>query len=163
MKGTGIFRTLGISAAGLSIQRMKLDVIAENLANVETTRTAQGGPYKRKQVSISTSPETRSAAVPFSGYLKQFPVDRFAGNVSTANSAPPAEIPQGQIESDEKTPFTLRYDPGHPDANENGVVSMPNVNVIDEMVDMITATRAYEANINAIQSAKDMFLKALEI
>ncbi|MBN1164715.1 MAG: flagellar basal body rod protein FlgC [Candidatus Krumholzibacteriota bacterium] len=159
----GIFKTIGISASGLSIQRMKLDVIAENLANVETTKTPGGGPYQRKTVTIKTIQEKRPSGIPFRAYLG----DRLTAGADEDHISPSriaaAKIPEGTVEVDKNTPFTLKYDPYHPDADSEGVVRMPNVNVIDEMVDMITATRAYEANVTAIQSAKNMFLKALEI
>ena len=159
MDRIGLFKTMDISAAGLSLQRMKLDVVAENLANAETTRTENGEPYRRKTVTVKTVKDTRRAASAGMGRFSELLTE----HVMPALSAPPAEVPEGAVGTDEKTPFTLRYDPGHPDADENGVVRLPNVNIIDEMVDMITATRAYEANVTAIQAAKDMFMKALEI
>ena len=163
MNGMGIFKTIGISASGLSIQRMKLDVIAENLANVETTRTPEGGPYRRKMVTIKTIREKGSSPVPFRAYLgDRFSEQPGAGFIPRSRKQA-AQVPQGTVEVDNNTPLTLKYDPHHPDANDAGVVRLPNVNVIDEMVDMIAATRAYEANVTAIQSAKNMFLKALEI
>ena len=159
MNRIGLFRTMRISAAGLSVQRMKLDAVAENLANAETTRTGDGGPYRRKVVNVKVMKERRRSRLPepkrFAGLLK--------GSFPVAGAARAAEFPEGTVEVDDSTPFTLKYDPGHPDADENGIVQMPNVNIIDEMVSMITATRAYEANVTAIQSAKDMFLKALDI
>ncbi|MBU8922779.1 MAG: flagellar basal body rod protein FlgC [Bacteroidales bacterium] len=162
MQGTGLFRTMNISASGLSVQRMKLDVIAENLANIETTRTRDGGPYKRKTVSITPVKEkgisSRGINGPFESLLDQ------SSRIDISSTGRSMYYrPEGRIVEDENTPYTLKYDPGHPDANTDGVVTMPNVNVIDEMVDMITATRAYEANVTAIQAAKDMFLKAIEI
>jgi flagellar basal-body rod protein FlgC len=158
----GLFRTMRISAAGMSVQRMKLETIAENLANAETTRTEEGGPYKRKTVSVELIEEQRENLAPGGGRFADLLSNRF-GSGFHVKATPPAQIPKGGVAVDEETPFTLRYDPGHPDADEDGIVKMPNVNVIDEMVDMITATRAYEANVTALQAAKDMFIKALEI
>ncbi len=152
---------MNISAAGLSVQRMKLDVIAENLANVETTKVADGGPYRRKTVSIEPVAEKRIPSLIGQGSFQEIFAERLGGR--TASLAPSVLRPEGSIVEDEKTPFTLKYEPGHPDADEDGVVTLPNVNVVDEMVDMIIATRAYEANVTAIQSAKDMFMRALDI
>ncbi len=162
MKGTGIFRAMNISSAGLTVQRMKLDAIAENLANAETTRTEEGGPYRRKSVNISAGKESAAPKYgqgDFAGLLAGY----MEHSTAPVLIDPPVEIPVGTIEIDERTPFMLHFDPDHPDADADGMVRMPNVNVIDEMVDMVTATRAYEANVTAIQSAKNMFLKALEI
>ncbi|MBD3179658.1 MAG: flagellar basal body rod protein FlgC, partial [Candidatus Latescibacteria bacterium] len=141
---------------GLSVQRMKLDVISENLANVETTRTEEGTPYARKTVNI----EAREIR-PVSSFSEMYGgiLDRFNEGEKAGGSM----VPVAEIVEDRETPFTLKYDPGHPDADANGMVKMPNVNVIDEMVRMVTATRAYEANVTAIESAKSMFMRALEI
>lgn len=162
MSGFGLFRTLQISAAGLAAQRLKLDTAAENIANVETTKTENGEPYRRKVVNIKAArqkPELMPGSVGFAELLERsgrhLPVGlrRRDGDI----------VPQASVESDDKTPFTLKYEPGHPDADENGFVRYPNINIIDEMVDLVTASRAYEANVTAIQAAKDMFIKALEI
>ncbi|NLY11502.1 MAG: flagellar basal body rod protein FlgC [Firmicutes bacterium] len=134
-----IFQAFRISASGLTAERVRMDTIANNLANANTTRTEDGGPYRR-----------------------QVPV--FA--MIEAND--PKAIVKGQgvkvveIVSDQAPPRMV-YDPQHPDANADGYVAMPNVHVVKEMVDLISATRAYEANITAINSAKAMAQKALEI
>ncbi|OQX84932.1 MAG: flagellar basal body rod protein FlgC [Candidatus Latescibacteria bacterium 4484_7] len=158
----GLFKTLEISAAGLSVQRMRLDVIAENLANVETTKTAKGEPYRKKRVVIKA---VKDRARPAAGQMEFSRImESNTGYIPLRLGRHSAsEIPEGSVKTDDKTPFTLRYEPGHPDADKNGFVKYPNVNVIDEMVDMVTASRAYEANVTAIQTAKDMFLKAIEI
>ncbi|MBN2071830.1 MAG: flagellar basal body rod protein FlgC [Candidatus Krumholzibacteriota bacterium] len=163
MIGTGIFRTLSISSAGLSVQRMRLDVIAENLANVETTRTEEGGPYRRKEVTITAVKDKPAGGSLAAGNFNDIFARRIGIEIDQRSSANASRRPEGEITRDETTPLTLKYDPGHPDADEKGIVSMPNVNVIDEMVDMITATRAYEANVTAIQAAKDMFNNAIDI
>lgn len=135
----GIFDTFRISASGLTAERLRMDTIANNLANAETTQTEEGGPYKRQTVIF--------AAV--DGEKKQGKqVGRGVRVVGVA--ADPTEP-------------RLVYNPQHPDSDSEGYVRMPNVNVVTEMVDLITATRAYEANITAINSAKSMALKALEI
>jgi flagellar basal-body rod protein FlgC len=120
------------SASGLSAQRRRLEVIARNLANAETTRTPQGGPYQRQLVV-------------FSQQLEQ------AGGVEVA-----------EVTTDPSPGRTI-YQPGHPDADERGYVTLPNVNVMEEMVDMIGATRSYEANVTALNATKSMVRKALEL
>jgi flagellar basal-body rod protein FlgC len=132
----GSFSSIDISASGLLAQRTRLDVIANNIANAETTRTAQGGPYRRQEVV-------------FSQHLANSQAE--SGGVDVA----------GVVVS--KDPVKMVYDPGHPDAGADGMVAMPNVNPVQEMVDMISATRAYEANVQAINSARSMASKALEI
>jgi len=162
MSGFGLFRTLEISAAGLAVQRLKLDTAAENIANVETTKTESGEPYRRKLVNIQAAKEKRRFRLGSGG---------FAGLLESSGRHLPVGlkkrdediVPRANVETDDNTPFTLKYEPGHPDADENGFVRYPNINIIDEMVDLVTASRAYEANVTAIQAVKDMFMKALEI
>jgi len=133
-----LFHSLDISASGLTAQRLRMDTIANNLANVNTTRTERGGPYRR-QMPVFEARES------FAGTFR-----RLAG------------VRVARIEEDTDPP-RLVYDPGHPDADADGYVRMPNVNVVTEMVDMISASRAYEANIAALNAAKAMAIKALEI
>ncbi len=132
-----VFSALDISASGLHAERVRMDVIANNLANANATRTAEGGPFRRQLVILRGT----EAGSPFQAGLGV----RVAGVV------------------DDPTPFPLLYNPGHPDADANGYVEMPNVNVVAEMVDMITALRSYEANITAIDSTKAMTGRALDI
>lgn len=132
------FDTFSISGSGLTSQRLRLDLIANNIANVHTTRTEEGGPYKR--------------LVPV--FTQRLAVAK--GNTEGAGVAVTA------ILKDEGSP-RLVYEPGHPEADEQGFVSYPNINVANEMVDMIGATRAYEANATVIEAAKDLAEKALEI
>lgn len=138
--------SMQISASGLTAHRVRMNIISMNLANVNTTRTEEGGPYRRKI--------TINQAVPFKDTLIR------------AQHSPVAEAERGvkvtQIVNSSE-PFRQVYDPSHPDANEAGYVLYPNVNVITEMVNMMTALRSYEANVTAINAAKDMALKALEI
>jgi len=134
-----LFRVFDISASGMTAERLRMDTIANNLANVNTTRTARGGPYRRQMVVF----EERLAQA--SGY-------GLRGN----------GVRVSRIVEDDDPP-RLVYDPHHPDANEQGYVEMPNVNIVTEMVDMITASRAYEANVAALNAAKAMALKALDI
>ncbi len=142
----GFLQALQTSAAGLSAQRIRMNTISSNLANINTTRTQQGGPYKRKDVLFEAS----SANTPFKDVLRS----RMTDGLTTVKVA-------GVIEDDR--PFKMKYDPGHPDANKEGYVEMPNVNLVEEMVNMISATRSYEAGVAVIKSAKSMALKALDI
>jgi len=131
-----LFHTMDISASGLTAQRLRLDTIANNLANAETTRTVDGTPYRRQV------PVFREVLDGISGDL---------GGVEVV------EIVKDQ------SPFRMVYDPGHPDANPEGYVLYPNVNPVIEMTDMISATRSYEANLSVMNACKSMFLKALDI
>lgn len=144
----GFFGSLDTSASGLTAQRLRLDVISQNMANASTTRTEEGGPYKRKSVVFEQIQNEPSGS--FSSILNK---KKQSGN----NGVRVAQIVEDESEG------SLVYDPTHPDANEEGYVEMPNVNVIDEMVNMISASRSYEANVNSFNSMKSMFTKALEI
>jgi flagellar basal-body rod protein FlgC len=132
----GLFDALSISSTGMSAERLRMDVIAENLANAETTRTPEGGPYRRQEVLLE------QASPSFGEVLGGV---RVAGIVS--DSSPARRI----------------YDPGHPDADKQGYVTLPNVNPVNEMVDLITAQRGYEANVTAMSAAKQMFTKTLDV
>jgi flagellar basal-body rod protein FlgC len=123
-----------VSASGLSAQRKRLDIIANNIANAETTRTARGGPYRKQQVVFSVGQDN--------------------GDTSGVRVTEVVEDPRAPK-------IVLR--PGHPDADAKGFVAMPNVNVMEEMVDMVSATRAYEANVASLDAAKTMIKKALDI
>ncbi len=140
------FSALQISASGLTAQRIRMNVISSNLANVQTTRTAQGGPYKRRDIVFQAIPSPSSFHEVFRNALNDWV----------------AEVRVVDIVTDGNPP-KMRYAPNHPDADASGYVAMPNINVIEEMVNMLSATRSYEANVTAIQSAKGMALKALEI
>lgn len=140
----GFFDILKISASGLRAQRTRMEVIATNLANIHTTRTAEGGPFQKKEVVFTATDVSEE---------KRF--DRLLSE--KVEGVKIDEI------SESKKPFEKVYDPGHPDADGEGYVSFPNINLMEEMADMIAATRSYEANINVINTTKEMFLKALEI
>ena len=142
------FGSLDTSASGLTAQRLRLDVISQNMANASTTRTEEGGPYKRKSVVFEQVQNESSNS--FSSILNK--------KIQSGNNG----VRVAQIVEDESE-GSLVYDPTHPDANEEGYVEMPNVNTIDEMVNMISASRSYEANVNSFNSIKAMFTKALEI
>ncbi len=164
----GLFSAIKISASGLRGQRTKMDVVAKNLANAETTRTADGTPYRRqraifKQVLGDKINRNRMAMGRTSG---DFMTRTQPGHMSAAPFNPQGRgdgvSSEVQVASD-SSEFRVVYDPGHPDADADGYVLMPNVNPITEMVDMISASRAYEANVSAVQTAKDMFNDALKI
>lgn len=135
-----IFSTMELSASGLNAQRQRLNVIAENLANAQVTRTPQGGPYLRKNVILETQP---------------------AEDFGSLMEAPTKVAVTDIVESREG--LTQEYDPSHPDANAEGVVTWPNVNPVTEMVSLVLASRAFDANVAAFKAAKTMALKALEI
>jgi len=139
-----IFDTMRISASGLTAERLRMDTIASNIANVNTTRTEEGGPYRRKIAVFRENLETE--------------INRQKGTIERVSRGVKAV---GVVEDD--SPLQSVYDPSHPDANEDGYVMMPNVNILNEMVDMIASTRAYEANVTVINATKSMMLKALEI
>lgn len=142
------FDAMNISASGLTAQRLRMDVISENIANVSTTRTAEGGPYQRKTVIFQEMGEKD----PFSSVFKDA-----VRRVHQGQGVRVSKV----VEDD--TPGSLAYDPSHPDANEEGYVRMPNVNIVEEMVNMISASRSYEANITAVNSTKAMINKTLEL
>lgn len=147
-----MFKTIDISASALTAHRLWLDVISDNLANVNTTRTPEGGPYKRKMVIFES--RERSFPPKFSISLPPSPkrISDFKGE----------GVRVKEIVED-RTPPRLVYDPNHPDANKEGYVAYPNVNVVREMVDMIAASRSYEANLMTINTTRSMFMNALEI
>ena len=135
-----LFGGLEISASALTAERLRMDVVAENLANAQTTRGADGQPYRRKEVIL----QERGGG--FGGRL-----EAAMGGVEVAGIA------------QDQTPLKRVYDPGHPDADADGYVAMPNVDTVTEMVDLIGAQRAYEANVTAMQAAKQMFARTLEL
>jgi flagellar basal-body rod protein FlgC len=149
----GLFTTINTAATGLTAQRTRLDVIANNMANVNTTRTTEGGPFRRSRVVFRprvSQPYWRSP------FLPTFLKEQIGRGVRVV-----------KVEKDFDAEVRLVYDPTHPDAIKSGprqgYVEYPNVNVVNEMVDMISASRAYEANVAIMNGSKSMFLKALEI
>ena len=146
-----MFDALNVSATGLTAERLRMDVTAENLANAQTTRGADGQPYRRKEVVL--------AEVQSGGFGSQLAKAIGAGS---ASGSQPGGVEVAGITQDQ-TPGKLVYDPGHPDADAKGYVRMPNVDTVAEMVDLITAQRGYEANVTAMQTAKSMFAKTLDI
>jgi flagellar basal-body rod protein FlgC len=146
-----MFDALNVSATGLTAERLRMDVTAENLANAQTTRGADGQPYRRKEVVL--------AEVQSGGFGSQLAKAIGAGS---ASGSQPGGVEVAGMTQDQ-TPGKLVYDPGHPDADANGYVRMPNVDTVAEMVDLISASRAYEANVTAMNAAKQMFSKTLDL
>lgn len=149
----GLFNTINVAASGLTVQRLRQDVIADNIANVNTTRTNEGGAFRRSRVIVRPRVEQPYYRSPF---LPQ-PLDNGVGRGVRAVS----------VEKDHDSDLRLVYDPTHPDAilsgEKQGYVEMPNVNVVEEMVDLISASRSYEANVAVIDNATTMFQQALQI
>lgn len=180
------FTSLNINASALKAQRLRMDTISGNLANINTTRQADGsvGAYRRKQVvfapilnqAMNSTPIDKNghygpyspngmelspsvAGIEFTGQGR--PV--LKGGVSINEGTPLQGVQVVEITEDQQSPVRLVYEPGHPDANAEGYVEMPNINVVTEMVDMISATRAYEANTTAVANFKTMFKATIQI
>ncbi len=137
---------MNVSASGMTAQRLRLDIISQNIANVSTTRDENGNVYRRKTVVFSEKDVT-----PFGDILMK--------TAGTAGNG----VKVTKISEDRESALRKVYDPSHPDADEEGYVSYPNVNVVQEMTDMIDATRSYEANVTAFNATKNMALKGLEV
>ncbi len=144
-----LFSSMNISAAGMAAQRARLDVVAENIANAESTRTAAGGPYRRRQVVFQTIPSAQQSF----------------GSVFQSTMKSQASFQSVKVSQviEDQTPFRQVYDPSHPDADAQGMVKMPNVNTVQEMVDMNSAARGFESNVTVMEASKRMFLKSLEL
>ena len=167
-----MFRSLGIAASGLSAQRTRLEVTAQNLANAEVTRGPDGKPYARRTVSMQATPLEQREGGP--GFLPLPPLVSQPGEIAPVaqptrfNLAArhPVEAANGVTVTgirEDTSEGPLVYDPGHPDADANGYVRCPNVRVTDEIVELMDARRIYEANATVFQSAKQMLRKALDI
>jgi flagellar basal-body rod protein FlgC len=163
LKQNTSFQQLNISASGLVAQRQRLDAISRNLANLQTTRTVEGGPYRPLVTTFS-----EETVASFNELLSQQQLQLMATNdahlLPDLDSALNYQLAgvQAQVTPADRPP-RLEYDPDHPDANPEGYVSYPDINVVEEMSQLVLATRAYEANVTAMKAAKDMALKALEI
>jgi len=147
----GLFDAIDIAGSGLSAERLRMDVTSENLANAQTTRGADGQPYRRKEVvlqEVGRTPATFASAL--QGAMGSAPSSR-GGGVQVAGIVQDA------------SPNRRVYDPGHPDAGTDGYVELPNVNTVTEMVELISSSRAYEANATAMQTAKTLFTRTLDL
>ncbi len=141
-----LFTAMDVSSSALSAERTRMNLISSNLANANSTRTAEGGPYKRKDAVFAAQPVGQT----FGDALNKAGRERL-------NKVGVVEVVEDQ------NPPRMQYDPTHPEADAKGYVAMPNVNVVEEMADMIAATRSYEANVTTMQATKNMALKTLEI
>lgn len=141
------FNSINVSASGLTAERLRMDLISENIANANTTRTPSGTPYRRK-VAIFREQQPDAFAMA---------LGKASGAYGSGNGVEVAGIEEDQ------SPFKKEYNPNHPDADADGFVSLPNVEVVNEMINMISASRAYEANVTSIANTKSMAMKALEI
>lgn len=135
----GSFSSFDISSSGIYAQRVRMDAIANNIANAESTRTPEGGPYKRQSVTFKAIYQD-----------------------VTGKQIQPAGV-SAEKATEAESDYRSVYDPGHPDADSSGYVKMPNVNIVEEMVDMVSATRAYEANVTAMNSVKSMISSAIDL
>ena len=144
------FSILNISATGLTAQRLRMDVISDNIANVNTTRTPEGGPYRRKIILFSEIQKEKDDD--FISVFENLKSNELDGGVKVVG-----------IIDDNKTPLKRVYDPSHPDAGPDGYVNYPNINVVSEMGDMISASRAYEANLQVVGTFRNMSIRAIDI
>lgn len=144
----GMFSAFNVNASGLTAQRYRMDIISENVANANTTRTEDGTPYRRKVVT-------------FAEKGNQTPFSKVLGHASAGYSGSGVKV--DRVTEDTWTEMNKVYDPSHPDADENGYVTYPNVNIVTEMTNLIDASRAYEANSTAFSASKSMALKGLEL
>jgi flagellar basal-body rod protein FlgC len=148
------WNSLRISASGLSAQRLRLDMVSNNIANAQTTRTAEGGAYKRQDVVFS--PQGPASHLP--GFIAA----RLSNSPVASRGLQSGGVEVAQVVTDQEAGPRV-YDPNHPDADEEGYVTYPNVNLVVEMTNMLSATRSYEANLSVIEAVKRMALKALDI
>jgi flagellar basal-body rod protein FlgC len=145
----GLYTSLDIAASGLTAQRLRMDLIADNIANASTTRTPQGGPFRRRLAVFAPRSEPPPAPV--------------APGTDWANSPMPYHGVRVVGIVDDQSPFNVVHDPGHPDADINGDVAFPNVDPIVEMVDLIESNRAYEANLSVFETTKQLLMRTLTI
>ena len=145
-----LFSSFNIASSGMTAQRLRMDVISENIANVKTTRTDEGGAYVRKNVVLAEKGNN-------------YGIKTFSEIFDATRSGVGNGVKATAIVNDTDTPMELVYDPSHPDADENGYVTYPNVNIITEMTDLIDASRSYEANATAFEASKSMAAKGLQI
>lgn len=141
-----LFGAISVSASGMDAQRSRAELITENLANADTTRTPEGGPYRRKDAIFTAAPPSYS----------------FADELSAASSSGTQGVSVSDVTVDDRDP-ERRYMPGHPDADAQGYVAFPRINPAEEMADLMSASRGYEANVAAISAVKDMISKSIDL
>ncbi|ERP31692.1 flagellar basal body rod protein FlgC [Chitinivibrio alkaliphilus] len=163
----GMFSGLHVSASGMRAQRVRQNTITSNLANAETTRTPEGGPYKRSFPVFKAQGEVAHDEYYKEGRLggvatqeNHFRIADYRESLQNLKTGMGVEV--AEIRKDSRPPRMV-HNPAHPDANEEGYVAMPNINIVEEMADMISASRSYEANVTAFNSTKNMLLEALKI
>jgi len=163
----GALNALTIAADGLSVQRQKMNTVAENIAHAETTRTPEGGPYMRRRVVLEGADSSTSFRRELDGARLSLKRSRDGHRVGAArgfNAQPGATaVVSADVAADPPENARMIYDPSHPDADFEGFVAMPNIEVITEMVDLMNAQRAYEANLNTVEAVKSMVERALDI
>jgi flagellar basal-body rod protein FlgC len=157
-----IFSSFDISGQGMSVQRLRLSATAKNIANVNTTKSVDGQPYRREVVIVRAIPDS-----PFDDELYQYikmdgTSKAHAPAAKDSNYPPNYDVLRAKTATDNSLP-RIAYDPSHPDADENGYVKMPNINIVTEMVEMISAQRAFEANTGVVDAAKNIARNSLEI
>ncbi|MGN0328238.1 MAG: flagellar basal body rod protein FlgC [Lachnospira sp.] len=159
-----MFTSFNISASGMTAQQLRTDVIAENIANVNTTRTSNGGPYVKKSVVFTEKTLTGTTLGKTGSVYSTSSYSTFADAMRKANGGLVGDgVKVTSVYNDYSEDMNMVYDPDHPDADENGYVTYPNVNVVQEMTDLIDASRSYEANISAFNASKSMASKGLTI
>ncbi|MBU1613783.1 flagellar basal body rod protein FlgC [bacterium] len=166
----GMFTAMNAAGSGLTAERLRMDIISNNIANVNSTRTEEGGPYRRQRAVFTPRKMQTGFSIPMPRGIN----DQLGAQKTHKKHIPFEDAEAGPRDDrfkgvkivkvdEDPSPFRMEYQPGHPDADENGYIAMPNVNIVSEMTDMISASRAYEANVSTIKSAKNMFSKALTI
>ena len=162
----GILNAIELSSQGLTIQRAKMNTVAKNIANAETTRTEEGGPYRRERVVVNEEKLKGN----FNSYLKQADTKlsrtnsgHLRGKIQSVKEKVNYSSVDKEVVQDPESSVKLVYDPSHPDANADGYVEYPDIEIVNEMVDMMAASRAYEANTVAISTAKKMAEESLDI
>lgn len=146
--GNDLLSSMHVSASGMSAQRTRMDIIAENIANAESTRTTEGGAYRRRQVVFQATEGGQQS---------------FANVFNSSFTNGKNQFVKASHIAEDPSPFREAFDPSHPDANAQGVVQLPNVNPVEEMVDMNSAARSFEANVTTMEASKRMFMKSLEL
>jgi len=160
-----MFVSMSVSASGMSAQRKRMETIAENIANADATRSAEGGPYRRKETvfrSVDVERTRNESRPEHQVSLHRTSPAHLPGRVPSTTQESISKVEASEVQAQEDL-FDLVYEPGHPDADEEGFVRMPNVNTVTQMVDMIAATRAYEANLSAMKAYQAIVEKSLEI
>jgi len=158
----GLFDAIGIAGTGLTAQRIRMDVTAENLANADTTKGANGLPYQRQEVVVGEIGANASFSGALSGALAQGSESQAPAFAQGSESQPPGGVQVTGIVGD-NTPDQVVYDPGSPEANKQGYVKLPNVSTVTEMTDLISEQQSYQSDVTAMQTAKSMFTSTLGI